>query len=355
MKHPGKTPPFRGPRGEPLPGSVAEIGYVHLGGVDQWVMIRGESLTNPPLILLHGGPGFSETYFFRRFNAPLEKIFTVVYWDQRGAGKSFDRKTPRVWMTVEQFIADLDQLVDVVRHRVGHDKVTIFGHSWGSVLGALYAARNPEKVAVYVGCEQVGDSAAAEAASYAFALAEAQRLADRSALTKLRAIGPPPYSARSLFTERTCLARLDGQSGVSALWKMGRIVLGGSEYSIADLLNIVRGFRFSLDAMYDETSRLNVVKLVPRLQMPVVFFVGRRDRWVPPETSVAYFEALVAPSKTLVWFEQSGHEPFVDEPAKFNAVMSELARPPRELTTAAAPVRPVSVQSRTAVVARASP
>jgi pimeloyl-ACP methyl ester carboxylesterase len=74
----------------------------------------GESLTNPPLILPQGGPGFSETHFFRRFNAPLEKIFTVIYWDQRGSGKSFDRKISRSSMTVEQFIADLDELVRTV-------------------------------------------------------------------------------------------------------------------------------------------------------------------------------------------------------------------------------------------------
>jgi pimeloyl-ACP methyl ester carboxylesterase len=74
-------------------------------------------------------------------------------------------------------------------------------------------------------------------------------------------------------------------------------------------------------------SRLNLLTLVLALRMPVFFFLGRRDRWVPPETSVAYFDALTAPSKTLVWFEESGHKPFVDEPAKFNAAMLELVRP----------------------------
>ena len=91
MRHPGRTPPFRTATGEGLPGSIAEVGYRRLGGVDQWVMIRGESVSNPPLIHLHGGPGFSETRLFRHFNSPLESSFTVVYWDQRGAGKSFAR------------------------------------------------------------------------------------------------------------------------------------------------------------------------------------------------------------------------------------------------------------------------
>jgi pimeloyl-ACP methyl ester carboxylesterase len=95
MKHLGKTPPFQGPHGELVPGSIAETNYLRLGGIDQWVMMRGENLTNPPLILLHGGPGMTEMRFFRHFNAALEKSFTVVNWDQRGAGKSFDRKIPR--------------------------------------------------------------------------------------------------------------------------------------------------------------------------------------------------------------------------------------------------------------------
>ena len=130
MRKPGKTPPFRGADGNIniVAGSIAEIGYRRLGGVDQWVMIRGESVANPPLIMLHGGPGFSETGLFRHFNAPLEKSFTVIYWDQRGAGKSADPAIPRSSMTVEQLMSDLDEFVDAVRERLGVDRVVIFGH-----------------------------------------------------------------------------------------------------------------------------------------------------------------------------------------------------------------------------------
>src|SRR6266511_1515425 len=299
MRHLGKTPQFRGPHGEVVSGSIAEIAYRRLGGIDQWVMIRGESVANPPLILLHGGPGLSETLLFRHFNAPLERTFTVVYWDQRGAGKSFDRMIPRSSMMVEQFVSDLHELVDGVCTRLGKTKVAIFGHSWGSALGILYAARFPEKVAVYVGSGQIGDAAAGESASYAFALAEAQRLT---------------------------LSRLEGRMRPTAMWKLGRAVLGGEESSILDLPSTMRGFRFSLGAMWTEVSRLNLIELVPALQMPVFFFLGRNDHWVPAEISVEYINAVTAPSKKIVWFEESGHEPFVDEPAKFNALMAELVR-----------------------------
>ena len=107
----------------------------------------------------------------------------------------------------------------------------------------------------------------------------------------------------------------------------GRALFGRPESSILDLPNLLRGFNFTLEAMWAEVSTLNLLKLVPTLDMPVVIIAGRRDHWVPPETTLAYFEALSAPSKTLVWFDHSGHEAFVDEPDKFNATMVELVRP----------------------------
>jgi pimeloyl-ACP methyl ester carboxylesterase len=90
--------------------------------------------------------------------------------------------------------------------------------------------------------------------------------------------------------------------------------------------------------MWPEVSRLNLIELVPALEVPVFFFLGRKDHFVPPETSVAYFNALTGPSKKLVCFENSGHEPFVDEPHKFNAAMADLVRPvlPSDLRVRAA-------------------
>jgi pimeloyl-ACP methyl ester carboxylesterase len=327
MTRPGKTPPFRGPSGEVPSGSIAEVAYRRIGGLDQWTMIRGASIANPALVMLHGGPGLSETSLFRYFNAPLERSFTLVYWDQRGAGKSYRRDIPPSSMTVEQFISDLDELVDATRERLGKAKVAIFGHSWGSVLGPLYAARFPDRVAAYVGSGQIGDWAAAERATYAFALAEAKRLGKARSARRLEAIAPPPHTAEELWTQRTELSRLEGRMRPRELWKLARAVLSGRESSVFELPAGFRGFRFSLDAMWAEVSRLNLLKLAPALEVPVFFLLGRRDHWVPPEISLVYFEALTAPAKELVWFEESGHEPFVDEPAKFNATMAQLVRP----------------------------
>jgi pimeloyl-ACP methyl ester carboxylesterase len=327
MKHSGKTPPFVGPTGEPLSSSIAEINYIRLGGFDQWVMIRGENVANPLLICLHGGPGFPEARLFRHFNASLEASFTVVYWDQRGTNKSFDRGIPASSMTVEQFIIDLDELVDAVCKRFGQRRIAIYGHSWGSALGVLYAARFPEKVAVYVGAGQIGSWPASEAASHAFVLAEAARRKNRKALKELNAIGAPPYGASAKMVQGKWLGLFFGFVRGLSLTRFMRILLGGPETSLIDLPNLLRGMRFSQISMWAEVSSLDLTVVVPTLHLPVFFFLGRHDHVVDAETSAAYFRILTAPSKTMVWFEESAHEPPFEEPSKFNRMMVELVRP----------------------------
>jgi pimeloyl-ACP methyl ester carboxylesterase len=307
-------------------GGIAETGYVRLGGVDQWVMIRGEHVANPALVVLHGGPGLSDTLFFRACNASLEKSFTVVLWEQRGTGKSYNRAIPRSSMTVAQLLSDLDELVEIVRARLGKTKVVILGHSWGSALGVLYAARFPDKVEAYVGVAQIGDWAAGESASYAHALTLAERTGARAVLKKLREIGPPPHDRRRLMIERTCAQRLAGQPAAKVLWNVARMMRRVPE-SLVEIPDTLRGFQFTLDAMWAEVSRLNMIEAVPTLRVPAFFMLGRRDPWVLPDSSMAYVDALQAPLKSVTWFEESGHEPFVDEPAKFSAAMVDFVRP----------------------------
>ena len=327
MRYRGSTPLFRTSTGDIRLGSIAQVGYLRLGGIDQWVMIRGESIANPLLVLVHGGPGFPESSLFRYFDAALEKIFTVVYWHQRGTGKSFDRKIPASSMTVEQFVADLSELVDMARNCLGKDKVAIYGHSWGSALGVLYAAHFPDKVSAYIGAGQIGDWPASEAVCYDFTLAEAERRGNRKALTQLRAIGRPPHNAKKMMIQRKWLTLFVGVVRGMSLWRASWTMLKGPESSVLDLPNILRGTLFSTYAMWDEVSALNLLSAVPVLRVPVFFFLGRHDHVIAPETSAAYFEILTAPSKKLVWFDESAHEPPFEEPAKFNAVMKELVRP----------------------------
>jgi proline iminopeptidase len=323
-----RTALFRDADGRVVPGSVAEAGVWAIGGVDQWVMVRGRDRENPLLIMLHGGPGSSETAFFRSFNADLEDAFTVVYWDQRGAGRSYRKSIPAQSMTIDRFVADLDELVDALLARFGKRQVVLLGHSWGSVLGILYASRFPAKVAAYVGVGQVADMAASEAASYVFVLGEAERRGHRAALKQLRAIGPPPHDMKALGRQRRWLMALGGAFGPNlSLFQLVRRGLRAPEASPVDLVRLIQGSTFSLRALWPQLMATDIQRDFRRFGAPLFFFLGRRDMQVVATVAAAYFEVIEAPHKELIWFENSGHMAPFEEPQLFNALMVEKVRP----------------------------
>ncbi len=324
----GRTAPFKDAAGRPVPGSVAEAGFWRIGDVDQWVIVRGRSTENPVLVLLHGGPGSSGTSLFRSFNAALEDAYTVVYWDQRGAGRSYKRSIPAASMTVERFVADLDELVDRLLARFGKTKVAICGHSWGSALGVLYASRFPAKFSVYVGIGQVADMAASEAASYAFTLRQAGERGHRRALAQLTSIGPPPHTLKALTTQRRWLMALGGALGPNltlpqVIWRG----MTGADASVLDLVRLLQGSAFSTRLLLSQLLELNLLRDVQSLKVPVFLALGRLDMQVVATVSAAYFDILDAPHKELTWFEQSGHMVPFEEPEAFNRLMIDKVRP----------------------------
>jgi pimeloyl-ACP methyl ester carboxylesterase len=323
-----RTPPFKGAAGATVPGSVAEAGFLTLGGAEQYVLIRGRDRSAPLLIILHGGPGSSETALFRAFNNALEDAFVVVYWDQRGAGRSYAASIDPASMTTERFLADLDELVDAMLARFGRRKAVLLGHSWGSVLGVLYAERHPQKVAAYVGVGQVADMAESEAQSYAFTLAEAQRRRHRRALKALAAIGPPPHDERQVGVERRWLMAFGGAFGPGfslprTIWR----ALRTPESSPLDLVRLLQGSMFSLKRLWPELIAVNLRRDARRLATPVFFILGRHDMQVVAGLGAAYFDELEAPHKELFWLENSGHFLPFEEPAAFNRVLIDVVRP----------------------------
>jgi pimeloyl-ACP methyl ester carboxylesterase len=118
------------------PKGIEELKQVKIGGVDQWLHIRGRNRDNPVLLYLHGGPGGPMIGSADAIQRPWEDYFTVVQWDQRQTGKSYypanDETDP---LTVEQFIRDTEEVILFLRRHLKQDKLFVLGHSWGSVLG----------------------------------------------------------------------------------------------------------------------------------------------------------------------------------------------------------------------------
>ena len=323
------TVPLKDAAGHVIPGSIATMETAIIGGIPQSIWFRGVSATNPALILLHGGPGASESALFRYYNSALEQHFTVVYWEQRGAGRSFHADIPPASMTIAQLVRDLDEVVELVKQRFDKEKVVLAGHSWGTVLGTIYASRHPEKISAYVGVAQIADIPQSRRLSYEFALTEARKRENARAVSELETIGPPPYASvdESLTTARW-VDRFGGM--FHADMSTGKLIwaaLSTDEANLIDLVKFGRGNRFSLVQLEDEISRLDLGQDYRSFKVPIFFLLGRHDRHVPAVLAAQYFEKIEAPLKRLVWFEQSAHNPPFEEPATFNRILIEQVLP----------------------------
>lgn len=176
-------------------GGIDAVEKIWLGGLDQWIQIRGQDRTKPILLFLHGGPGFPQMPF-AHLNAELEQYFVVVQWDQRGAGKSYSRAVPDESMRVAQFVADAHELVQSLLARFGARKCYLVAHSWGSLFGAQLVARYPELFFAYVGIGQTVDLPQTEQVLYQFALDSAQNDRNEDAIVGSRADRPAAAQQR---------------------------------------------------------------------------------------------------------------------------------------------------------------
>lgn len=321
------TPAFRSSNGQIVKGSIAEQRYIILGGVKQYVLLRGESRNAPILIYLHGGPGESETPVFRIYNAALEKYFLVVYWDQRDAGKSFDPRINPKSLTLKQIASDLDELVNLLLKEFGKKQVLLVGHSWGTVLALEYITHHPKKVAAYIGIGQVTNLSESEKLSYEWVLAQAIARGDRRAMRALHRIGAPPYGLRNLSVERKYLLEYGGAFHIPRTnCDIYRTALKAPETSILDLIPYLRGELRTLKAMWSTYMQTNTFAEYPSVGVPVFLMEGRYDHQVSSKLAAEYFQRLKAPYKELIRFEKSGHSPPFEEPVKFDNEVVRIAR-----------------------------
>lgn len=318
------------------PEGINSLEKIRLGGIDQWVLIRGWDRMNPVLLFLHGGPGAPLFTYCRDIGvtAKLEQHFVMVYWEQRGTGKSFSPSIPAETMTIEQFVSDTHELSQILRKRFGVERIFLLGRSWGSLIGILCAHRHPEIFHAYVGIGQMVNPTENDSISYQFTLETAASLGNEEAVEELKEIGPPPYDHRDLRVQRRWLTSFsnipDSQEPSSK-----KRLLSTPEYSLFDIIKMGIDPYFSTKHLWDEELyQMNLMEQAPSIEVPVYFLVGRHDYFTPSQLVVEYYERLIAPQgKELIWFEESGHEPELQEPEKFydimvNKVLKEINNPP---------------------------
>ena len=303
---------------------IDSLEKVRLGGVDQWILIRSWERDAPVLLLMHGGPGFP-CMPFAHVAADLEKDFVVVHWDQRGAGKSYSSSIAEGSMNMKQFVADTLELSDLLRVRFKQPRILVGAHSWGSMIAALAVAQAPERFSAYFAISQAANAPESERMMYRWALDKAAAEGNERAIAELMKPGPPRYGRFADYNKM-----VDWIAGFSAQahrpvsrWRFVRLALESPFYSWGDLFRIPLGAKFSFSRLWREAFyETDLLKQAPRLDVPVYFFLGRHDHTATASAAMAqrYFEALDAPhSKQLIWFEQSGHWPQLEEPIRFQS------------------------------------
>ncbi len=314
----GQTRPIKNEEGHVLPGSIAALEKVELGGMEQWILIRGENMDNPVLVWLHGGPGSTQMPLAHHLDRKLEEEFVVVHWDQRGAGKSNPRSFDEKTMSLKQFKSDGLELIEYIIERLDKEKVYLLGHSWGTCLGIELTAENPDYIHAYIGVSQVVNDRRAVRIAYDWLMETAREKNDRDRIEFLEELGEPPYD----HFEYRQLASLVGEYGGNFdldIWRIALVALRSPEYRVVDYFRLLGGMNRGGGPLHDgeEMLHFNYIEAVPALEAPVFFLVGAKDYNTPTELVEEYYQTIEVPRKDLIIFEDSAHTPFLKETELF--------------------------------------
>ena len=325
-----RTMPILDEQGRGIAGSVATLEEISLGGVAQWILIRGNSVEKPILLKIHGGPGQAEMATVR-FNRLLEKDFIVVEWDQRGAGKSAQAIDPERAMNIAQLVEDTHDLSQLLLQRFHQKNLILVGSSWGSVIGIETVKKYPGLYRAFVSTGQIANFTQGMNVGYRFLLAEARKRNDTTALADLTKLGPPPYSGDEGAAKREIYGKwLEAFGG---LWhsaeKFDRVgwMTSSVEYAWPEKLHYTSAAKKSFNLLLPQLAAVDLDSTVPKVEVPIYFAVGRYDHMAPFEVSQAYFSILQAPKKEWVWFEDSAHFPQWEEMQKFHDLLADRVVP----------------------------
>ncbi|MDH3708353.1 MAG: alpha/beta hydrolase [Cyclobacteriaceae bacterium] len=312
---PAKTPAIDStPEGR----SISQIEYVKIGGVEQCILIRSHDTRNPILLFLHGGPGMPMMYLGYKFQRPLEKYFTVVQWDRRGAGKTFYHNKPTAEsMSTRQLIDDAYALIDTLRTRFEQRQVILVGHSFGTHLGSIMANERPELFSHYISIGQVVDNKKARVLQERFIREQAGLKERVEVITALDSIKNVDFESW-LFEFGGELKA--SRSFFPLIWTGVR----APEYKLSEAVAVAKGSSFSSAHMKHNVLSGSIYEEVMEYQVPVYFLVGRWDYTTPHQLITEYYKHLQAPQKELIFFENSAHFPFFEEPDQFCEVVIRL-------------------------------
>ncbi len=324
---PGKLDPLKDEAGQVIPGSLSERATVDVGGVPQGMFIQSVDPANPVLLILHDGPGMPDWFLNVTHPPGLEQHFTVVWWEQRGAGISFSTDLNPTDFTMERLIEDTIEVAGYLRKRFDQDRVYLLGHSFGSFLGIQVAQRAPDRFHAYIGMAQVAHQIQSEEMAHAAMLDAYRARGDNRMVERLEAAPVSVADGMSPAYLRLRDAAMHGLGGGTTRQMRSMItgvfvpVWGLRAYTLREKINIWRGKAWSRDILWEEVLHTDLTTQITQLDLPVYFFVGDHGLTADPGLSRALFDQIEAPLKGFYLFENSAHSPLFEEPENATAIL----------------------------------
>jgi pimeloyl-ACP methyl ester carboxylesterase len=319
------------------PNPIVEQRFVEVGGIDQWIQIRGEDRDNPVLLVLHGGPGWPNAVFTLPLR-PWERHFTVVQWDHRGTGKTLGRngKAGSGPMTFDQRVADAVEVIEFLRRHLGVDKVVVLAESMGTLTGLPLAKRRPDLVAALVVTDLYVDMAANEAGKWQLTRERLQAAGNAKGVAALEGIGPDParWDLAAWNTNMAWAFRTNVPTPKLDRRLLFPLALSSPIYSLRDLASLFSGFQWSTGQMLTEIKAYDARRLGPRFEVPFFLFQGERDVITLTSLATDYFQEVQAPTKGLALIPDAGHFAAFTQPDRFLAELRAHVRPLAAAATA---------------------
>lgn len=306
------------------PNGIVEGRYVRIGGVEQWLQIRGEDRANPVLLVVHGGPG-SPYSVFTAVQREWERYFTVVHWDRRGCGRTLRRNGAATAeeLTFERAVADGIEVAEHVRAHLGKDTVILMAGSMGTIVGLPMARQRPDLFSAYVGTDFYVDMLANECQGRLDTLERLRAAGNRRGVAALEALDADPrtwdvkaWGRRMQWSMGTDPAAPNG--GIKRLFSL---LLTKPDYSLLDVVAWLRGFAAVRDAMFTQFMRFDARADGTTLKVPFHLFQGAQDVVTLTGPAVEFFAEVDAPAKSLVLIDGASHFAAFTHPAQFLAAL----------------------------------
>jgi pimeloyl-ACP methyl ester carboxylesterase len=301
--------------------------FAKIGGIDQWIGIRGQNRENPVLLLVHGGPGFAMSFLPPNYFFGWTTAFTLAEWDQRGAGKTYGKSGPLAAdVTIDRMVQDGIEVAELLRTKMRKPKIVLVGLSWGSMLAVRMAHARPDLFSAYVGTGQSVNQYKFKKIAYEQLLAEAHRRHDRQAIAELEAIGPPPWDVGSKEGVHTKWATRF-EPGQMSRWKGASLVLFESPAGPLDLRDYIRGLLSSDSFFREQQKSVDLPSLGTDFALPFFVFQGADDNVTPVQPVRDYIASINAPHKELALIPNAGHNAMATRSDEFLRLLVEKVRP----------------------------